>query len=82
MVLPSEYAWIEPVLIASLVVFVVSWLGNKLTLANPIVNAIVTAVIFGLIFGAITYFGYGSVTMTVTTKPSPTAPAQLKKQDQ
>jgi hypothetical protein len=58
MLLPAQYAWFEPVLIASIVV---------------------SAILFALVFGALVYFGYGSVSMSVTTTPSPTAPAQTQK---
>jgi hypothetical protein len=35
--------------------------------------------VFALVFGTLVYFGYGSVTMSVTTTPNTTAPAQMKK---
>jgi hypothetical protein len=31
------------------------------------------------VFGALVYFGYGTVSMSVTTTPSATAPAQTQK---
>lgn len=74
MFLPAEYAWLEPVIIASVVVFFVDWIGNSITFSNRIINAFVTALIFGLIFGVLVYFGYGSVEMSVTTTPEPGAP--------
>jgi uncharacterized membrane protein YadS len=79
MILPAEYAWSEPVLIATLVVFVVSWIGNSITFANRFINALVTALVFGVIFGGIVYFGYGQLSMSVSSTPSPTAPAQITK---
>jgi uncharacterized membrane protein YadS len=81
MFLPSEYLWIEPVLIAALIVFIVSWIGNSITFANKFINALITAIVFGLIFGAVAYTGYGDISMSVTTKPSPTAPAQRNRQN-
>lgn len=74
MFLPTEYAWLEPVLIASIVVFVIDWIGNAITFSNRFLNALVTAVLFGVIFGTLIYFGYGGVEMTISTTPSPTAP--------
>ena len=74
MFLPAEYIWLEPVLIASAVVFVVDLIGNMLTFSNRIMNALVTAIVFGLIFGALIYYGYGDVSMSVSTTPSATAP--------
>ena len=82
MFLPVEYVWFEPVLIAAVVVFVVSWIGNSLIFSNRLANALATAIVFALIFGTIVYFGYGNISMSVTTEPSPTAPGQLKKPNQ
>lgn len=76
MFLPVQYSWLEPVLIAAVVVFFVDWIGNNITFSNRIINAFVTAVIFAVIFGALVYFGYGSVQMTVSSTPSVTAPAR------
>lgn len=54
MFLPTEYAWLEPVLIAAAVVFVVGLIGNVLSFSNRFVNALVTAIVYGAIFaGAI-----------------------------
>ncbi len=75
MLLPVEYSWLEPVLIAAIVVFFVDWIGNTISFSNRIVNAFVTALVFAIIFGAMVYFGYGSVEMTVNSTPSPAAPA-------
>jgi hypothetical protein len=38
-----------------------------------------SAIVFALVFGALVYFGYGTVSMSVTTTPSATAPAQTQK---
>ena len=67
--LPGEWLWLEPVLIATALVFVVGLLGNILSFENRFMNAVVTAVIFLLIFGAITYLGYGSIDVEVPTLP-------------
>ena len=61
--LPEDFLWLEPVLIATLVVFVVGFLGNILAFKNRFMNAVVTAILFLLIFGAVTYFGYGAVSV-------------------
>ena len=34
MVLPAEYAWLEPVLVAAVVVFVIDLIGNSIRLAT------------------------------------------------
>jgi hypothetical protein len=69
MFLPAQYAWFEPVLIASIVVFVVDLLGSKIAFGNPLLSALTSAILFG----------YGNVSISVTTTPSPTAPAQMQK---
>jgi hypothetical protein len=76
MLLPAEYLWVEPVLIATIVVFIISWIGNTILFNSRLLNALITAIVFAAIFGALTYFGYGSVTMKATTSPSTSAPAK------
>lgn len=76
--LPVQYAWFEPVLIASIVVFIIDLLGNSIAFGSRFLNALVSSILFALVFGALVYFGYGSVSMSVTTTPSPSAPAQTK----
>lgn len=61
MFLPPEYFWLEPVLIAAAVVFVVDLFSNVITFGNTFVNALVTALIFGAIFGAVSYMGYADL---------------------
>ena len=75
MFLPAEYSWLEPVLIAAGVVFIVSLLGNLIAFGNRLANAIITAIIFGLIFGALMFYGYGDVRMTFSTEQSLDAPS-------
>lgn len=53
--LPAEYSWLQPVLIAAAVVFVVDLIGNVLSFSNRFVNALVTALVFAAIFGGLTY---------------------------
>ena len=77
--LPNQYAWFEPVLIASIVVFVIDLVGNSITFTNRFISALVSAILFAIVFGALVYFGYGSVQMSVATTPSDTAPGQTKK---
>ena len=77
--LPVQYAWFEPVLIASIVVFIIDLVGNSFAFGNRYVGALVSAVLFAVVFGALVYFGYGNVSMSVTTTPSATAPAQTQK---
>ncbi|MGA7323729.1 MAG: hypothetical protein WBX25_04425 [Rhodomicrobium sp.] len=76
MLLPAQYAWFEPVLIASIVVFIVDLVGNWITFSNRYLSALVSAIVFGIVFGGLVYFGYGDVSMSVKTTASSTAPAQ------
>jgi hypothetical protein len=76
MFLPVEYLWLEPVIIAAVIVFVISLIGNALAFGSRVVNALVTAIVFTLIFGSLVYFGYGSISMSVTATPSVSAPAK------
>ena len=79
MFLPPQYAWFEPVLIASIVVFIIDLVGNSISFGNRFVGALASAIVFAAVFGALVYFGYGSVSMSVVTTPIPTAPAQTQK---
>lgn len=76
MFLPVEYFWLEPVILAAVVVFVVDLFGNMVTFNNRFVNALVTALLFTVIFGALVYFGYGKVQISVQQTPSTAAPAK------
>jgi hypothetical protein len=76
MFLPAQYFWLEPVIIAAVVVFVVDLVGNTISFSNRFLNALVTAVVFGAVFGALVYFGYGNITMSVSSTPSASAPAK------
>ena len=76
MFLPPQYAWFEPVLIASIVVFVVDLIGNSITFSNRYISALMSAFVFAAIFGGLTYYGYGNVSMSVKTQAAATAPAQ------
>jgi hypothetical protein len=79
MLLPVQYAWFEPVLIATIVVFVIDLVGNMIGFGNRFLGALMSAIVFALVFGTLVYFGYGSVSMSVTTTPSTTAPGQTQK---
>jgi uncharacterized membrane protein len=77
MLLPTEYAWFEPVLIAAIIVFVIDVIGSMLVFSGrPVLNALASAIVFAVIFGVLVYYGYGRVEMSVSTTPEPTAPAQ------
>lgn len=75
MVLPAQYAWFEPVLIASIVVFIIDLIGSAFSFGSRILGALMSAIVFALIFGALVYFGYGSISMHVTATPVANPPA-------
>lgn len=73
MFLPADYAWLEPVLIAAAVVFVVDLIGNMISFSNRFVNALVTAIVFAVIFGSLTFIAHRDGTPVPTiTVPAPT----------
>lgn len=68
--------WLQPVLIAAAVVFVLDLIGNMISFSNRIVNALTTALVFAVIFGSLIHFKL--VQLDVTQLPpaaEPTAPA-------
>jgi len=52
---PSETAILTQVLAGSGVLFIIAYLGNRLSFSNRFVNALVTAVIFGVFYAALVY---------------------------
>lgn len=75
MFLPAEFSWLEPVLIAAAVVFVVDLIGNMISFSNRILNALVTALVFAVIFGTLTFLAHreGQPVPTLSV-PAPAAP--------
>ena len=74
MFMPPEYAWAEPVVIAAIIVFFVSWIGNGILFGNRLLNALMTAIVFGLIFGALAYFKIATLSIDVPNyRPTPAA---------
>ena len=53
MLLPAQYAWFEPVLIATIVVFIIDLVGNSIGFGNRFLSALMSAIVFalGIIFG-------------------------------
>ena len=52
---PSETALLTQVLAGAGVLFVIAYLGNRLSFSNRFVNAFVTALIFAVFYGALAY---------------------------
>ncbi|MAK62689.1 MAG: hypothetical protein CMK09_17095 [Ponticaulis sp.] len=61
MFLPAEFTWLEPVIVAAIVVFLVDLIGNSIAYSGRVINAIVSGVVFFVIFAALAYFGLGSL---------------------
>ena len=78
MFLPPHYAWFEPVLIASIVVFVIDLVGASFAFGNKLLSALFSALLFAVVFGVLVYFGYGNVSMTLNSVPNVTAPGQIQ----
>lgn len=80
MFMPAQYAWAEPVAIAAIVVFIISWIGNSVIFSYKFLNALATAVVFALIFGTLAYFRLATLSITFQggeptpiAKPAPSA---------
>ncbi len=58
MFMPPELAWLEPVIVASIIVFFVDLIGNMLSFSNRILNALTTALVFLAIFGTLSYVAF------------------------
>lgn len=63
MVLPPEYAWVELVIIAAIVVFVSDLIGNMVNFNSRLMNAFTTAIVFAVAFLLTVYMRYGTVLM-------------------
>jgi len=66
----------EPVLIATIVVFIHCFGGNFDRFWQRFLSALMSAILLPLCSESWIYFGYGSVSMSVTMTPSASAPAQ------
>jgi ribose/xylose/arabinose/galactoside ABC-type transport system permease subunit len=66
-IFPPEYSWLQPIIVASIVVFFVSWIANAIFSANDFLNALLTALIFGLIFAGLVYSGMGGIEISIDT---------------
>lgn len=73
----DQFAWLQPVLIAAAVVFVLDLVGNMISFSNRFLNALTTAIVFAVLFGTLIHLGI--VKLDVTAVPAavevPAAPA-------
>lgn len=58
MFMPPEFSWLEPAIVAAIIVFFVDLIGNMLSFSNRILNALTTALVFLAIFGTLSYIAY------------------------
>lgn len=58
MFMPADLLWLEPVIVAAIIVFFVDLIGNMLSFSNRILNALTTALVFLAIFGALSFIAY------------------------
>ncbi|MCI4644057.1 MAG: hypothetical protein MRY64_04670 [Hyphomonadaceae bacterium] len=72
--LPEDLLWLEPVVIATVLVLLVGFAGNMMSFKNRFMNALVTAAIFLVVFGVVTYFGYGAIEVELPELPTGEAP--------
>ena len=73
----EHYPWLEPVLIGSVIVFILDLVGNLISFSNRVLNALATAIVFAIVFGGLLYTGVLTLDVkTVTTQtPAASAPA-------
>jgi len=77
----EQFAWLQPVLIAAAVVFVLDLIGNMLSFSSRFMNALVTALVFAVLFGGLIHLGVvqldvKTVPMPATTEAPASPPAQ------
>ena len=68
----EDLGWLQPVLIAAAVVFVLDLIGNMISFSNRVLNALTTAIVFAVLFAALIQAGI--VRLDVKTIPA-VAPA-------
>lgn len=73
----ENLGWLQPVLLAAAVVFVLDLIGNMISFSNRFLNALTTAVVFAVLFGSLIHLGL--VKMDVRTEPMPAAATAAPK---
>jgi hypothetical protein len=71
--MPEEYAWLQPVLMAAAVVFVLDLIGNMISFSNRVLNALTTAIVFAVLFSALIYAGIVKMDVTAIPADAPAA---------
>jgi hypothetical protein len=71
----TQDTWLQMILMAAGLVFVLDLVANFISFSNRFVSALTTAVLFAVLFGALVYSTGGLPTTTVSTTAPPAAPA-------
>ena len=66
----EQFGWLQPVLIAAAVVFILDLIGNTISFSNRILNAFTTALVFAVLFGSLIHFGIVKLDVTTMTVPA------------
>ena len=70
----ENLSWLQPVLIAAAVVFVLDLIGNMISFSSRILNAFTTALVFAVLFGALIHFGLVKMDVRTMDLPAENAP--------
>jgi hypothetical protein len=66
----DQFAWLQPVLAAAAVVFVLDLIGNTISFSNRVLNALTTALVFAVLFGSLIHFGLVKLDMKAIPTPA------------
>jgi hypothetical protein len=69
----DNYPWLEPVLIGSVIVFILDLVGNLISFSNRVLNALATAIVFAIVFGGLLYTGVLTLDVKTVTTQTPAA---------
>lgn len=61
MAFSPEFAWLELVVIAGVVVFISDLIGNLISFQSRPMNALTTAIVFAILFSLTIYLRFGTV---------------------
>ncbi len=64
MAFSPEFAWLELVVIAGVVVFISDLIGNLISFQSRAMNALTTAIVFAILFSLTIYLRFGTVLLT------------------
>jgi len=78
MFLPETLGWLEAILLASAIVFIISLLGNLLSFGGRVANAIVTAILFGVIMVGLVQYEVMEMNLRLTEQAQDALNAQQR----